>query len=141
MLDRIVAGASLVVALGLPAVIVGQSRIEYNSMFVDTAARIGASNQLRRNFKHSLMLDHELVSGIVIAKSEPMKASYQGMEFSFIPYTIKTNAGEIYNGVSREQDILNVGDVATALLGWAVDCEAANCGFPYRIIEAYQKMN
>ncbi|MBI4925377.1 MAG: hypothetical protein HY843_05585, partial [Bdellovibrio sp.] len=41
---------------------------------------------------------------------------------------------EIYNGASREQDMFNLGDDVTVLLGWPISCE---CESPYRIIEAY----
>jgi len=138
MLEKLVkntANVVLIAGLGVPTALIGQSRIEYMSMFADTAARVEAPNQLRRNFKHNLMVDHELVSGKVTARGEPMHGSYKGMKSEFTPYTIKTESGEIYNVASREQHPFNLGDNATVLLGWPISCE---CESPYRIIEAFQ---
>ena len=134
-LEKIVSGVVTGVALAGSGIIIEQSLIEFKSMFVDTAIRVEASNQLTRNFKHNLMIDHKLVSGKVIKKGEPIRGSYREMKSTFIPYTLKTESGEIYNGASRGNDIFNAGDDVTALLGWPLDCD---CDSP-RIIEAYQK--
>ena len=134
-LEYIASGVATV-ALAASAVVIGESRVEYKSMFVNTPVGVEAPNQLARNFKHKLMVDHNLVSGKVTKKGEPKQGSFQEMTSQFIPYTIKTKTGEIYNAASREQDIFNVGDDVTALLGWPLDCDCEVLG---RIIEAYQK--
>ena len=131
-LEYIASGVAVAACVG----IVGESRVEYKSMFVDTPVRVEAPNQLARNFKHELMVSHNLVSGKVIKKDQPIQGSFQEMESSFFPYTIRTKTGKDYNAASRGQDIFNVGDDATALLGWPIDCD---CEVPHRIIEAYQK--
>ena len=132
-LEKLVLGYIVSVFAGIGAVM-GESHLEFKSMFADTPVRVEAPNQLARNSKHKLIVGHDLVSGTVIKKGNPIQGSYQGMKSQFFPYTFKTKAGETYNAASRRQ-IFNLGDNVTALLGWAIDC---GCEVPYRIIEAYQ---
>ena len=134
-LENIVSGGVAAFMIIGAAVVVGEANVEYKSMFVDSPARVEAPNQLARNFKHELMFNHHLVSGKVIKKGQPIHGNFKETESQFIPYTFKTGAGETYNGASRGQDILNLGDDVTVLLGWPLDCDCESLG---RIIEGYQ---
>ena len=134
-LENIVSGAVAAVMIIGTGVVVGEANVEYKSSFVDTPARVEAPNQLARNFKHELMFDHHLVSGKVIKKGQPIHGNFKETESQFIPYTIETEAGEVYHASSRGQDIFKVGDNVNTLLGWNLDCDCEVLG---RIIEAYQ---
>lgn len=135
MIERLVSGVTIGATVLASAVVIGQANIESKSMFADTVQRIEAPNQLRRNLKHNLMMDHQLVSGKVIAQGKPIHWNYKGMKSAFMPYTLTTESGENYKGAFREQNPLSLGDDVTILFGWPLDCECENSP---RIIEAYQ---
>src|SRR3989338_7344450 len=115
------------------AALVAQAQVESHSKFNDAPIRVEKLGQLTRDIKHKFIIDHEVVSGKVIEEGA-LERPYEGNTLKFSRYRIQAESGKTYNTVSRGDDILNVGNNVTLLLGAYDDCE---CNDSLRPIEAY----